>query len=291
MDKPQTIRIQHPSAIAAPGGWVMRVGICRMNYLTAVILIVVIAPAVSAQDASQRWGIYAGVAYTDYHEFNTHSQRLNREHGLLPGFGLQASGQWQRWFWLARLSAFKGSVDYNGQTQLGHALATHTSSRLLGGSARLGYWLSDAGKWGLFAHLAARQWNRDIHSTGAVQGLSERYRWLEAGAGLRHVWSRADDNHWGQAVALTAFATVAGSVKAYLSAIQGANLEDARLHTGDSVGARLQYTVSMHIGSNTQLHLRPQLAYWRFGRSETVRGTTEPRSDNWRLGLFVGVTL
>lgn len=256
--------------------------------LAALAAWLIMAPA-QAAEPSLRWSVAAGTTYVDYREYGVDDQRLNHESGLLPGVRVALAGEWARWFMRAQLAAFQNRITYQGQTQSGRPLQTHTNTRLQMATLQLGYWLTAARSWGVFAHVAGQQWNRQIQPTATVQGLSERYRWLEAGAGLQYRWQHPSRRAWWHGLRLAAFGIVDQHVRVRLSAVQGLHMRDVRLHAPATLGARLTYTATRNLGHGLQLQLSPQLAYWRFKRSATVRGTTEPRSQTWRVALLVGV--
>lgn len=263
------------------------------------LLFSILAITTPVNAAELRWGLAGELLYFDYREFDNHERELNHEFGTLPGVRATVEARRQRWFTRLDAAFQYGRVTYDGETQSGRPVVSTTRTRLFSLSAQPGYWLDPARQWGLFLHLARRQWDRDIQPTGSVQGLYERYRWSEAGAGIRHVFNRAQGSGWGHEVRLTGFATLDGTVFVDLSSLGGSNLDDITLGLGESLGGRIRYTASHLLETGHRLRISPWFAAWRFGRSGTRQATRdgspaglsvfEPRSESWRVGLTMGV--
>lgn len=260
--------------------------------LTAIALLA-LAPNAPADNA---FGIGPDLLYFDYREFDRDDNRLNEEQGVLPGIRLHTRAHIGTLFTGFEASIHGGDVDYTGQTQAGAPLHTHTATRLITLAGHLGTRLDALpGRWHGFVHAARRYWNRDIQGTGDVQGLFERYRWTEAGAGLRHAWPAGTRGDWHHSVELGAFAVIDGSVRVELSNLEGRDWDDITLALGDATGLRLRYRATHPLGHGRTLHIEPYLAFWSFGRSPTrpihANGEptgsriAEPRSESRRFGL------
>jgi hypothetical protein len=242
----------------------------------------------------------ADVLLFGYREFSEQGRELNREDGILPGVRLSARSSRDRVFVRLDASLHDGTVDYDGETQTGAPVETDTGTRLFSFSAEAGRWVgARPGRWGAYLRVARRLWERDIQSTGSVQGLYEEYRWSEVGAGLRHVWPASEQGRWTHELSAMAFAVVDGDIFVELSGVEGRNWDDTSLELGDESGYRLRYTASRELASGRLLRIEPYYAYWEFGRSNTRTITangsatsltvTEPRSESRRIGVSVGL--
>ncbi len=244
--------------------------------------------------------IAAEVIDFGYREFDRGGRELNREDGLLPGLRLTARAAQGRAFARIDASYHGGTVDYDGETQSGTPTRTETGTRLFSVGAEAGVWLGQRpGKWGGFVHLARRLWERDIYSTGNVQGIYEEYRWSEFGLGLRHVWSRAGKASWGHEISVMAYRVTDGDIFVELSGLSGPDWDDTTLSLGNENGLRLRYTATRRLGDGKLLRIEPYYAEWAFGRSNTETVTsdgqptgfsvTEPRSESRRIGVTLAL--
>lgn len=266
-----------------------------LTIFSSLVFFLVAAPS-RADIRSLEWALTAAPVFFDYREFSQDDRELNHERGLLPGIqgGLRTSGH--KLFARLDLSLQRGVVNYDGETQGGTPVQSDTETRLISASAEPGFWLDpDRRQWGPFLRLALNRWDRDIQGTGNVQGIYERYRWKEVGAGLRHVWQRARSERWGHEVAAMGYGVVNGSIFVELSGLQGSSLNDTRLRLGDNIGGRLRYTATRELNNGYRLRIEPWLAGWGFGRSNTESAggglaVTEPRSISLRAGLRVGLS-
>lgn len=258
-------------------------------------LLLALMPAwATATEATFR--VAAGFMQVDYREYDKNDHELNREYGILPGIELGFGLHGQRWFFDSHLSAFADNVSYDGQTQQGVPHSTLTQTQFHAASLQLGGWFNQQQTWGAFAHLAGQQWHRDILPDAHVQGIFERYRWLETGAGIIHQWRKPQPARWGQQTRLAVFATTQGKLDVHLSKLQG-QMPDVVLHPRSSAGLRITHQSNWMLTDRHQLFIQPQLAWWHFQQSRTVTVfdgvkrlyVHEPRSTTWRIGLMAGV--
>lgn len=236
--------------------------------------------------------------YFDYSEFTDDGSRFNRETGFLPGFQIGVGNLASQDF-RAHLEAefYRGTVDYDGQTQSGvpHSTESDTTLYRLGGS------VSYAFKDNFQSYLSLRylRWDRSIRDNfnsilGAnVPGVNEQYRWKEAGVGARAHLGCQPDCRWLLDVAL---------LRVLDPEIQ-INLEDRGfgspvLHLGEEYGVRAQLAWMLHWQENRRINLNLYYEAWDFGRSADVvvnRGTLflvvrEPRSETRSAGARLTFT-
>src|SRR5690554_7599782 len=88
-----------------------------------------------------------------------------------------------------------GTVDYEGQTQLGLPFNSSTDTGLYQGRVALGYCTSNC-RQQFYAGLGGYLRTRDIDSRAGVNGLSERYRWAEWHLGLVQALQPDQPERW-----------------------------------------------------------------------------------------------
>lgn len=279
---------------------------CRTPGLPAIagmlaLGIILGAVPVTAFADGFRFGAGVDLVHFDYREFDRDDRELNAEDGFVPGIRLHTVGQLGATRVRIEASLHDGSVRYDGETQRGAPLRTGTEARFLGLSGRLGWRLGAIpGHWHGFVHAARREWRRDIQDSGDVQGLNERYRWSELGAGLRYGPQSAATGRWQHAAEATLFAVVDASVRVELAQLDGRDWDDITLDLGDAAGVRLRYRASRSLGGNRRLYIEPYAGYWEFDRSPTRRiqsdgrptgaRIAEPSSRSRRLGLQIALS-
>jgi hypothetical protein len=142
--------------------------------------------------AATEYDIYAKAEYFKWKEFNDGSTLLE-ESGPIFGIGVSAKGTVYKSITLkGRGEFFGGSVDYDGQTQVGTPVRTDTDY--------VGFKIEVDGGWKFlvkeksslepFLGLGARKWNRDIKGTNFASGVEEDWRTIYARLGIRgdHVY-------------------------------------------------------------------------------------------------------
>lgn len=273
-------------------------GLLAIAAMLALGIILGAVPVTAFADGF-RFGGGVDLVHFDYREFDRDDRELNAEDGFVPGIRFHTAGQLGATRVRIEASLHDGSVRYDGETQRGDPLGSRTETRFLGLSGRLGWRLAAIpGHWHGFVHAARREWRRDIQDSGDVQGLNERYRWSEIGAGLRYGPQSAATGRWQHAAAVTLFAVVDGSVRVALAELDGRDWDDITLDLGDAAGVRLRYRASRSLGGNRRLYIEPYAGYWEFDRSptRTIRADgratgariAEPSSRSRRVGLHIG---
>jgi len=284
--------------------------------IVVVLLCVAAAPLeVSHAAPDQELEVFVGgdLRLFNYREFSEDGRELNHEYGALPGFRVAVQGGQGRLFARGEASIHAGEVVYDGETQAGDPVTSTTETGLANIALDLGAWIGPQRRhWGGYLHLGRRVWNRDIQSTSGAQGIFERYRWSEAGVGVRHIWPQSFwGRRWRHEIAATLFAVVDGEIFVELSELEtgGATWDDKTLDLGDAGGLRVRYAATRALGSGFTLRIAPYIAAWEFGRSnsETVTAdgqpadcrpnesgfqgcsVVEPRSESQRIGVSVGL--
>lgn len=149
----------------------------------------------TAVEASPQWTLGPLVQTQQWREYDAEGRRLLREHGTLAGAWLGAETQLAGAALDLRLELLRGRRDYEGQTNRGRPLQTHSAARHL--RARLGvgwqlpllpsHWHAEG--WQAHGGVAIEQTvrHRRIADAGEVRGYAERYRQplLLAGTQLR----------------------------------------------------------------------------------------------------------
>lgn len=146
----------------------------------AVSLLLLLAIPCMAQ---WQGGIELGSSYFHYQERSDSNDRLNKESGLMPLFGLVGEvslnnklsllGQWR---------TTVGTVKYDGQTQVGTPHKTKTNIRQQQWQTGLAWHINEGSR--LIGHLGAYRRDREIQAKGRVRGLDERYSWYQLGMSL-----------------------------------------------------------------------------------------------------------
>lgn len=149
------------------------------------------APAVALDGA-----VSLALMRYDSRERDNDGATLNRESGWLPA--LSANLWWplsDRWSLRFAGEVARGSVDYDGQTQLGVPFRSTTDIDLYRAGAALHY--CTAGCWQRF-HLGIEGYlrQRDIQGQGGVSSLYEEYRWGETSLGVSQALQRQSPQRW-----------------------------------------------------------------------------------------------
>ena len=151
----------------------------------ALTCLVALPGAVAAADCgAPTVGALAGVERSQWQELSVQGQSLLREQGTLKTAGLQLAGQCSALEWSARWTLSRGERDYDGRTNTGVRLQTH--SQLEAQHFALQGWLPVHSDWSLGAQLGHRRIEREIASQGAVLGYPERFGYWQAALGARY---------------------------------------------------------------------------------------------------------
>lgn len=234
--------------------------------LAAVLQMVLMLPA------SAQW--QGAVSMSQRHVTNTEydkaRRQLVRETGWLPGAVLNAAFQVGRQNWFAEAEIYRGTIEYEGQTQAGAVAASSTAIGLatlrLGGSYAFGR---------NYSALASIEWERsrrDILGIAGSAGLQEKTRTGRLVAGANKTW------HPAAVGAVTVNAAVVISSPERLQVGFSGLLDQASLETKRSQGIR--------IGAG----IRPAFALWlelrsRFDWNKVPRSNEAPVTLN---GQFRG---
>lgn len=141
-------------------------------------------PQAQAACKAPTFGAFSGVERSQWQEWGVTGQRLVREKGNLFQSGIELTGQCEPLDWRLRWSQSQGERAYSGLTNHHSALQTHSDLRSQAIGVQL--WLPVSQHWSIGGELNWRQIRRDIASQGAVLGYAERFRYTQAGIGLRY---------------------------------------------------------------------------------------------------------
>jgi len=236
--------------------------------------------------------------YFNYSEFSDDGSLFNRETGFLPGLQISAGTRFGQAF-LGHLQAdfYRGTVDYDGQTQSGVPHLTDSDTVLY----RLGGSISYTFRENFRPYLSLRylRWDRTIRDNfnptlGAnVSGVYEQYRWWEAGVGAHaDLWRRVD-TQWLLDVALLRILTPEMEID-----LETRGFGSPVLPLGEEYGVRAELTWIKNWQKNRGLDLSLYYEAWDFGRSADIvvnRGTQfmvihEPRSETRNAGARLTFT-
>jgi hypothetical protein len=165
-----------------------------MSFIIATLFIsaLITFPGPSDVLAATEYDIYAKAEYFEWKEFDGGSKLLE-ESGPIFGIGVSAKGTIYKSITLkGRGELFWGSVDYDGQTQVGTPVDTDTDYAGFKIEVDGGWKFLVKGESSLepFAGLGMRQWNRDIKGTNFASGVEEDWTTIYARLGIRgdHVY-------------------------------------------------------------------------------------------------------
>ena len=236
--------------------------------------------------------------YFNYSEFSDDGGLFNRETGFLPGLQINAGNRFGQAFWgYLQAEFYRGTVDYDGQTQSGvpHLTDSDTVLYRLGGS--LSYALGE--NFRPYLSLRYLRWDRTIRDNfnpmlGAnVPGVYEQYRWWEAGVGARADLSHRADKQWLLDVALLRILNPEMEID-----LENRGFGSPVLPLGEEFGVRAELTWIKHWQENRKVDLSLYYEAWDFGRSADIvvnRGTLfmvihEPRSETRNAGARLTFT-
>jgi hypothetical protein len=250
----------------------------------------------SSADPNQ-YAIEAGGELFRWQEFDDDGRRLLSEQGpraFVSGLVHNLTRRDRGLVYAARLRAFGGDVEYDGQDTDHVFVGTDSRYRGWEAMAQAGYrFVSSDGADAIdvMAGLATERWQRDIQrSTNAlgspVAGFIEDYRvdYFRASAGLLH---RVRDFDGYLALGL----------RIPLSVDEEANVDGSplTLHPGRRVSSFVSYKVSLastRRGEPFGAYVEAFYAGYRFGKSPTRAGpgvlVWQPKSDLDTIGLTLG---
>lgn len=182
------------------------------------------------------------------------------------------------------LSAYRGTIDYQGHTNKGVPHQTRTDETLSHQGLRLVSTFTPQADF--FLGVQSREWQRDIRDNNGVFGLFEKYRWHELSTGLDVILSKNSTQQW--LVEIGVLKIIAPELFVDLSKVNGGT---ANLSLGEKLGGRLKLTWAYMLSSPWTMNVNAYAEAWDFGRSDLKRTTTgamvvsEPRSETRNAGL------
>lgn len=238
--------------------------------------------------------IRPGVLYFDYSEFNSGGDTLNEEKGWIPGLTFEASAVSAPWRVSAIIEYFSGDTSYDGSTQTGAGLNSHTEQRFFSLALNAQGSLFDSGLDG-YVRLQRNHWRRHIQATANTVELLERYRWLtiESGVAGRYALTTSAPAHELQWRVGT-FWTRNGKINADLDVL---NLGDIELDLSNGRGWAGAMSYQAQLLDSTTLSLGLEYRQWRISRGSGKNFTNgsqiftiaEPSSKTRRSLFFIGL--
>jgi hypothetical protein len=142
--------------------------------------------ALSCAAACTDSGITLQVAYlsdrSDWYEFDVSGRQLVHESGTLTGSELAAAYQCDRWQLAAQITTPSGLRLYDGQTNTGSPVVSHSDIQQQLGQFQASFSLTP--QWQIGSRWTYQSMARDIASAGGASGYPERFEWnlLSVGA-------------------------------------------------------------------------------------------------------------
>jgi len=255
------------------------------------------APAVSDETPSKAalttsLGLSAMVF--NYAEYGDNGGLLDYEYGVLPGVMADISRTQRDWFVTGKLSYFSGDVLYDGQTQSGLSITTHTDQNILDLFLQMGRRFHPIDHFGytLYAGVGEHRWTRDIRSTTTVQGLTERYRWEYVALGAMANLHETNRSRWEMNLRWQRVVDPQVDVD-----FRGA-YDSSQLTLGERTGLHFSVPWTRRLSDRSQLVIEPFYERWELGRSANhdltaqgaVVGTVfEPQSVTNNRGVTVSI--
>jgi hypothetical protein len=263
----------------------------RALFVLKVHIAVCLAAACALAHAQTDLQVSAGLMGFSYKEYSDSGVLLDREDAWLPGVTGELGYREGPWRISASGSFFRGTADYDGQTQGGVPAKTNTDEQLWSAGLRVeGRMEMGTASLSPYLGLAYHEWQRDIKSGRTVNntpaiGLLEVYRWGTAELGAL-LWFGAGGEGLEGGIDARVFRTVRPEMQARLP---GAT-QDTLFELGEETGGRLALLGTYPLGARLRLRLEAYYETWSFGRSPVRNGFLEPRSDTQTAGLLIGLT-
>jgi hypothetical protein len=261
-----------------------------------VAILCALGSAPPARAAEPVTSIDVGVAFThfDYRELSAVGRVIDTERGWVPSLSVRAELAADRFFGVVDGRLGAAAVRYEGRTQSANPslnalpVTTDSEATFSSAEARMGGWLDEGRRFGLYGGAAARWWERGIRpttvvtgtgATAPVAGLDERYAWQELQAGLR--WIFLD---WRGSKAELDARFVQGLRPHIGVSWLGRRVE---LDLGARPGWRLGLTWRVDLGASWFLALDGEAERFQFGESpvDPVARVMEPESETTNLTL------
>lgn len=228
--------------------------------------------------------------YFDYEEADE-TGPLNAETGWLPGLSLDMNKTLGSFRVGLDAGLYRGSVEYDGQTQGGADLQTRTEQQVYRVAGYL-QWQPRESRYGLYARLGYWQWQRDIQPTAGTSGLFERYHWQFIEAGLNAILWQSQKGSLSLDIGYAHIYDAGLEVD-----LRPFGFGEANLSLGDaSHGVITRLGFMMPWNNSNHLELALTHRYWNLKQGEpgTVRnGTTvltikEPESRANHIAISLG---
>ncbi|MBV1872251.1 MAG: hypothetical protein KUG83_06855 [Gammaproteobacteria bacterium] len=219
----------------------------------------------------------------DYQEHSSTQQQLNREHGSIPGLGLQWVVRTRNLKFTTSTLFQKGKIQYDGALQNGLPYQTNTDEMLqqilLSVSPMVNPLITP------ILGLGAWHWKREILPGSAmtssgnqtIEGLLERYHWLyfKAGASITLPHLLPSSRHpYLQLLSLSWTKPIEAEMEVFLPN------RSVTVKPASKTGYILSYGISREPVTLIAFHRR-----WNFDRSSTVNGVFEPKSQTKISGV------
>lgn len=237
--------------------------------------------------AETQFSIAPSLLFFDYTEFGFDDNVLNNEAGAILGIQSKLKTRINDQLKLElTLDNYDGNVDYSGYSQQGTAINTNTDETLLRYGLRVTTPLHN--NTDIFLSTTSHQWKRNIHGTGSILGIFEKYEWQEISLGVKtQFWTKPQNSWFAEAAVLKII-----KPKMYID-LSSADYGSTNLNLGAETGVRFQ--LSWLNTSLKQKNYGFNVFYeaWDFGVSEsntTKGGATsisvyEPRSETQHFGI------
>ena len=237
--------------------------------------------------AETKFTISPSLLHFDYTEFGTDDQILDRETGWLPGIEARLNQTiTPDWLIAINTSYYQGTVDYNGQTQLGAPHTTNTDTNLFRIGARVERLVYK--DIYIFVGAQAHRWKRNINDNNNISGVDETYKWREYSIGLNSVFTITQKD----IINLEASFLLIRDATIFVD-LSRVNLGTATLDIDDGTGGRFNISWIRQYQNNINYGLSFFFEAWQFGRSNTKQTensssiifVTEPKSETRNIGL------
>jgi len=248
-----------------------------------------------------RWNGQAELSWTDfnYREYNDGSL-LDQERGGLPGVVFALTAEMGHWALGGRFSWHAGDVLYDGQTNTGIPIATHTEESILDTSVRIdrSFGPVDDPALTLYGGFGYRYWGRDIRPTYTgsgqpVDGLYEIYRWKYFLVGGKTAIYRTGRSRW------SLDARVMRPYRPTIEVDQQGRYDTVILDLDERTGWRVALPWEYRLSARTHWVIEPYMEAWDIGLSSSAPLTQngvqvdnktlyEPRSTTRNLGIAMG---
>jgi hypothetical protein len=231
-----------------------------------------------------------GVSLLNFHyaEHDVDGNLLDYEKGFLPGFAAEVTRTENDWFVTGKLDYHTGDVQYDGHTQTGIPVITHSDAIILDVFLQVGHQFRVGGRpsYSLYGGVGHHYWHRAIRSTGTISGLTETYRWDYAALGWDHVLDESDHQIW----------KIDLRIQRALSPSMEFNTVNFPL--AERNGARIAFPWSRSLQKKQRLNIEPYYERWELGHSPNrevvLNGKTasayEPDSVTNNRGIIFSFT-